>query len=86
MLDYIFFNIQYLLIDNILLNKSKDFNSLENNVWYVLTKLAKGQDNPLYSRIGDPANTNNILSDLLTTAEKNKIITQAQATIKATNW
>ena len=78
--------LEYLLVNNILLNKSKDANSLENNVWFVLNELAKNQGNPLYSRITDPANTNNILSDLLTSAEKVKIINQAQATIRATNW
>lgn len=85
-LDFPSIYLEYLLVNNILLNKSKDANSLENNVWFVLNELAKNQGNPLYSRITDPANTNNILSDLLTSAEKVKIINQAQATIGATNW
>ena len=65
---------EYLLIDNILLNKSKDANSLADNFWYVLVELTKDTGNPLFSRIVDPANSNNFLSDLLTVAEKNKVI------------
>lgn len=85
-LDFPSIYLEYLLVNNILLNKSKDISNLENNVWFVLQELAKTQNNPLYSRIIDPSNTNNILSDLLTNTEKAKIITQAQATIRANNW
>lgn len=85
-LDFPSIYLEYLLVNSILLNRSKDVNSLENNVWFTLQELAKTQGNPLYSRIVDPSNTNNILSDLLTSTEKTKIITQAQATIRATNW
>ncbi len=85
-LDFPSIYLEYLLVNNILLNKSKDVNSLENNVWFTLNELAKTQGNPLYSRITDPANTNNILSDLLTNVDKQKIINQAQLAIKATNW
>ena len=78
--------LEYLLVHNILLNRSKDTNSLGDNVWHAFNELAKTQGNPLAARIVDPANSNNILSDLLTTTEKNKIISQAQTTIRQTNW
>jgi len=85
-LDFPSIYLEYLLINNILLNKSKDVNSLGNNVWHVLNELAKSTGNPLGARIVDPANSANILSDLLTVAEKNKIISQAQTAIRQTNW
>ncbi len=85
-LDFPSIYLEYLLVNNILLNQSKDINNLHSNVWLALNKLAKTEGNPLYSRIIDPANSNNILSDLLTSTEKTKIITQAQATIKANYW
>ena len=69
-----------------MLNKSKDINSLGDNVWYVLNELAKTTGNPLFARIVDPANSANILSDLLTDAEKNTIINKAKIAIQQTNW
>ncbi len=85
-LDFSSIYLEYLLINNILLNKSKDTNSLADNFWYVLVELAKDTGNPLFSRIVDPANSNNILSDLLTVAEKNKIIATAKTTIAPRKW
>jgi len=85
-LDFSSIYLEYLLINNILLNKSKDINSLGDNVWHVLNELAKSIGNPLSARIIDPANSANILSDLLTSAEKNKIISQAQIAIRQTDW
>ncbi len=69
-----------------MLNKAKDINSLGDNVWYALNELAKSTGNSLGARIVDPANSANIFSDLLTVAEKNKIISQAQTAIRQTNW
>jgi hypothetical protein len=51
----------------------------------VFTELAKDEGNPLFSRIEDPANTTNILSDLMTQAEKNKIISAAKTALQS-NW
>ena len=85
-IDFPSIYLEYLLMSNILLNRSKDINSLGDNVWHAFNELAKTQGNPLSARIVDPANSNNILSDLLTTAEKNKIISQAQTAIRQTNW
>lgn len=85
-IDFPSIYLEYLLVNNILLNKSKEINSLGDNVWHAFNELAKTQGNPLTARIIDPANSNNILSDLLTTAEKNKIITQAQTANRQTNW
>lgn len=85
-LDFSSIYLEYLLINNILLNKSKDVINLADNFWYVLVEIAKDTGNPLFSRIVDPANSNNILSDLLTIAEKNKLIASAKATIAPRNW
>jgi hypothetical protein len=52
-----------------------DAANLGNNVWHALNELAKDNGNPLSARIVDPANSNNILSDLLNQTEKNKIKT-----------
>ena len=85
-LDFPSIYLEYLLINNILLNKSKDINSLGDNVWHALNELAKSTGNPLGARIVDPANSANILSDLLTVAEKNTIINKAKVSIQQTNW
>ena len=85
-LDFSSIYLEYLLINNILLSKSKDINSLGDNVWYVFNELAKSTGNPLFARIDDPANSANILSDLLTNVEKNTIINKAKVSIQQTNW
>ena len=85
-LDFSSIYLEYLLINNVLLNKSKDMNNLADNFWYVLQELAKDSGNPLFARVVDPANSNNILSDLLTVAEKNKIIAKAKITVGQQTW
>jgi len=83
-LDFSSIYLEYLIIDNILLNKSKDAGDLTDNVSYILSELAKDEDNPLYARVVDPANTSNILSDLLTQTEKTQIINVAKRSIRQT--
>lgn len=85
-LDFPSIYLEYLITKNILLFKPKGIDNLDSNVWYVLNELAKSNGNPLFARIVDPASTTNILSDLLTLAEKQRIINLAQITIKKTNW
>ena len=85
-LDFSSIYLEYLIVKNILLNRPTDANSLGDNVLYALNALVKTQDNPLFARIIDPANSANILSDLLSDTEKNKIINQAQTAIRQTNW
>lgn len=76
--------IEYLLTQNILKNKS--LKNLSGNVFHILTELSKNQGNPLYSRLVDPANSNNILSDILTEVEKKHIIAKAKSSIKEEQW
>ena len=78
--------LEYLLIDNILLYKSKEADKLEDNFLYILKELAKDTGNPLFSQIVDPANSANILSDLLTRAEKYSIISRAKISIVQPHW
>lgn len=85
-LDFPSIYLEYLLVDNILLNKSKDLASLHANVWHVLGELAKTSGNPLFSRVVDPASSTNILSDLLSVEEKNKIIRAAQLARRQSSW
>lgn len=85
-LDFPSIYLEYLVINNILLNKSKDITNLGSNVWYVLNELAKDFENPLSARIVDPANSANILSDLLDQTEKNKIISAAKLATRQSNW
>lgn len=56
---------------------------LSANVWQVFGYL---RDAFPGTRIVDPANTNNIISDDLTQAEKNKVRDAAAAALKASNW
>lgn len=85
-LDFPSIYLEYLLNDIILLGKSKGNDYLASNVWHVITELAKDTSNPLFSRVVDPANSTNILSDLLTQAEKNKIIAKAKISSAQQNW
>lgn len=77
--------LEYLLVKKILLNKSTDINNLSDNIIYIFQELSKSESNPLYARIEDPANTTNVLSDLLNQAEKAKIISTAKTALQS-NW
>jgi hypothetical protein len=85
-LDFPSIYLEYLLINKILLNKSKDINNLGDNFWHVLNELAKSTSNPLSARIVDPANSANVLSDLLTSVEKNSIINAARVSTQQIKW
>jgi hypothetical protein len=78
--------LEYLLITNILYNKNKGDDYLADNFFHVLKQLALDTNNPLYSRIVDPANSGNILSDLLTGTEKQRIIAQAKRSVIQSDW
>lgn len=77
--------LEYLTI-NILSGKSKDVTNLGNNFRYILQELSKDTSNPLNNRIVDPANSTNILSDLLNTTEKKAIISKAKIAIEQQYW
>ena len=59
---------------------------LGKNFFYSLTELAKDTCNPLYARVIDPSNSNNIFSELINSQAKQKIIQQAKNSIKASDW
>jgi len=56
---------------------------LADNIWQALRFIA--EDFP-DARVEDPANTNNIISDDLTIAEKNAIASQASSSLMKSNW
>jgi len=56
---------------------------ISGNVWKVFEYL---RDRFQIARAVDPANTNNIISDDLSAADKTKIKTAAGLALKATNW
>ena len=85
-LDFPSIYLEYLIVNNILLYKSKDANSFASNAFYILQELAKDSGNPLFARVVDPANSNNILSDLLTVTEKNKILAKAKVAASQQYW
>lgn len=82
-LDFPSIYLEYLIIKNILQYKGTDFAA---NAFYIFQELAKDTGNPLFARVVDPANSNNILSDLLTATEKNKIIAQAKIAARQQYW
>ncbi len=57
--------------------------TLSQNVWSALEYLRDRFPN---ARVVDPANTNNIISDDLSAADKAKIATAAGQALKATDW
>jgi hypothetical protein len=76
--------IEYLLINFVLKHKAK--NDLANNFFHVLSELAKNENNVLFARLVDPANSNNILSDLMTIKEKQAIVSAARKSVKEQYW
>lgn len=84
-LDFPSIYLEYLAI-NCLSGKSKDASKLWENFYFLLNELAKETNNPLYRRIVDPANTANILSELLTLTEKKAIISKAKSSIRKKYW
>jgi len=84
-IDFPSIYLEYLVIQ-VLSGRSSDISNLGHNTFYVLTELAKDYGNPLFSNIVDPANTNNILSDLLDRSEKNIIISTAKRAASQSDW
>lgn len=84
-LDFPSIYLEYLTID-ILSGRSKDSSKLSDNFWFILQELSKDNGNPLSSRIVDPANSTNILSDLLNATEKKAIISKAKTAIGQQYW
>lgn len=77
---------EYLVIKNILSGRSTNSSYLVDNFLHILSELSRDMENPLYSRIVDPSNTNNVLSDLLTNTEKLSISNQAKASSNQQYW
>ncbi|MFA4817154.1 MAG: hypothetical protein WC608_00325 [Parcubacteria group bacterium] len=73
------------MIKKILLNRTVEINNLASNIIYAFTELAKDDGNSLFSRIEDPANSKNILSDLMTQSEKNEIIAASKIALQS-DW
>ena len=79
-LDFPSLNLELFVIDAL---KGKPTNQLATNVLHGLNTIASSLP---FSRIVDPANTNNTVSDDLTIAEKFKIYAQAKASASKPNW
>ena len=84
-LDFPSIYLEYLTIQ-ILSGKSKDASRLGDYFLYVLQEFCKDISNPLNSRIVDPANSTNILSDLLNSLEKKAIISKAKESVAQKYW
>lgn len=78
--------LEYLLVNKILVNKSKKIENLSDNLCHVFHELGKNQENPLFSTLTDPANSNNKLSDLLNEDEKIEIILKAEKASNEKCW
>lgn len=85
-LDFPSIYLEYLLILLILRHKPSNIDNLSDNFWHILQELSNDSQNPLYARIEDPANSNNVLSDLLNQQEKRKIIEAAKKSTSQKNW
>lgn len=84
-LDFPSIYLEYLTV-SVLLGRSKDASMLAYNFIFLLRELAKDTNNTLNSRIVDPANSNNILSDLLTLTEKKTIVSKAKISAGQQYW
>ena len=79
-LDFPSFYLELTVIDAL----SQQFSgTLSDNVWKVFQYL---RDRFPITRVVDPANTNNIISDDLSAAERTKIRAAVEQTLKASNW
>ncbi|HBD7396263.1 nucleotidyltransferase [Legionella longbeachae] len=77
-LDFPSIYLEYLIINHLLKYKPKGLDFLASNFIYLISELANTDTYPLWNlTVIDPANSNNILSDLLTIEEKGKIISAA---------
>ena len=79
-LDFPSFYLELTVIDAL---SQQRFGTLSDNLWKVFQYL---RDRFPAARIVDPANTNNVISDDLSAAEKTKIKTAAEQALKASNW
>lgn len=78
--------LEYLTINVMLRNYPTGQDKTGSNVWHVFGELAKYTDNPLDATLIDPANSGNVLSDLLSQSEKNQIKNAAREALKQRNW
>lgn len=79
-LDFPSFYLELTILDA-LYNKKK--NQPASNVWTVIEYL---RDSFSKARVVDPANSNNIISDDLTSAEKGSIVSVAKNSVAQANW
>ncbi len=85
LIDFPSIYLEYLVL-YILKGRKKKLFSLDDDVWYILKELSKDTGNPLFVRIEDPANSSNILSDLLSNSEKESIKEKARLAIIQSDW
>lgn len=77
-LDFPSIYLEYLVINHLLKYKPKGLDFLASNFIYLISELANIDTYPLWNlTVIDPANSNNVLSDLLTIEEKVKIVSAA---------
>ncbi|HDP0036419.1 TPA: nucleotidyltransferase [Legionella pneumophila] len=77
-LDFPSIYLEYLVINHLLKYKPKGLDFLASNFIYLISELANTDTYPLWNlTVIDPANSNNVLSNLLTIEEKGKIINAA---------
>ncbi len=81
-LDFPSMYIEYVVIEA-LKNKRTDSNYLADNVWTVFKYLSNSF---LNTRFIDIANSNNIISEMLNTSEKNLIVAKAKIALAQTDW
>jgi hypothetical protein len=79
-LDFPSFYLELTVIDAL---SQPPYGTLANNVWRVLQYFRDRFPN---ARVLDPANTNNVISDDLSAAEKTTIKAAAEQTLKASKW
>jgi hypothetical protein len=79
-LDFPSFYLELTVIDAL---SGQFYGTLSGNVWKVFEYL---RDRFCTARVVDPANTNNIISDDLTSAEQAKIKAAAEQALRATDW
>jgi hypothetical protein len=79
-LDFLSFYLELTVLDAL---AGRQYGDLGNNLWRALQYL---RDSFVASRVVDPANTNNIISDDLTVEEKRRIQATATQTLNAKSW
>jgi len=85
-LDFPSIYLEYLTVVELMYRKPLGSENLASNFFHILSELSLNFSNPLNKSVNDPANTNNILSNLIDDTSKLKIRNTAKESVAKSSW